>query len=77
MSLIKSCMNLKKNESCLIISDKKLKLIGQILYKNSLKITKNSKLILTEIPKTHGAELPQNVADEMLKYDVILMPTTK
>lgn len=70
-------MNLKKNEGCLIVTDKKLRFIGNALYKNSLNITKNSKLILTKIPKAHGAEPPKNVADEMLKYDVILMPTTK
>jgi len=75
--ILKDCMNLKKNESCLIVTDKKLKLIGNSLYKNSLKITEKLKLILTTIPKNHGAEPPKYVADEMLKYDVILMPTTK
>ena len=70
-------MNLRKNESCLIVTDSKLKSIGNALYKNSLKITKQSKLILTTIPKAHGEEPPQKIADEMLKHDVILMPTTK
>jgi len=70
-------MNLKNNESCLIITDSKLKLIGNSLYKNSLKISKQSKLIFTSIPKTHGAEPPRYISDEMLNYDVILMPTTK
>ena len=75
--ILKQCMNLKKNESCLIVTDSKLKSIGNALYKNSLKITKQSKLILTTIPKAHGEEPPQKIADEMLKHDVILMPTTK
>ena len=75
--ILKDCMNLRKNESCLIITDKKLRQIGNALYKNSLKISKNSKLIITSIPKAHGSEPPNNVADEMLKYDVVLMPTTK
>ncbi|MBI2559371.1 aminopeptidase [Candidatus Woesearchaeota archaeon] len=75
--ILKQCMNLKKNESCLIVTDSKLKSIGDALYKNSLKITKNSKIILTTIPKAHGEEPPQKIADEMLKHDVILMPTTK
>lgn len=75
--ILKKCMNLKSNESCLIITDKKLKSIGSILYKNSLKITKNSKLILTTIPEAHGTEPPENIAKEILKHDVILMPTTK
>ncbi len=75
--ILKDCMNLKNNESCLIVTDRKLKFIGNILYKNSLKITSESKLILTTIPKTHGAEPPQKIANEMLKYDVILIPTIK
>ncbi|MBI2656834.1 aminopeptidase [Candidatus Woesearchaeota archaeon] len=36
-----------------------------------------SKLILTTIPEAHGAEPSKHVSDEMLKYDVILIPTTK
>ena len=70
-------MNLKPNESCLIVTDSKLKKIGVQLSKNSLKITKNTKLILTKIPKTHGVEPPKYIANEMLKHDVVLMPTTK
>ena len=34
-------------------------------------------MIFTNIPIAHGVEPPKTVADEMLKYDVILMPTTK
>ncbi len=75
--ILEDCMNLKKNESCLIVTDKKLKPIGNALYKNSLKITKKSKLILTTIPETHGIEPPKEIANQMLKYDVVLIPTTK
>ncbi len=75
--ILKDCMNLKGSETCLIVTDKKLKNIGNALYKNSLKMSKNSKLILTNIPKAHGAEPPKNVAQEMLKYDVVLLATTK
>lgn len=75
--ILKQCMNLKNNERCLIITDSILREIGRALYKNSLKITKKSELILIPIPKTHGAEPSRRVAYEMLKYDVILMPTTK
>ena len=70
-------MALKKNESCLIVADKKLKSIGEVLFRNSLKICKKSKLIFTNIPKSHGSEPPKNISEEMLNYDVILLPTTK
>jgi len=70
-------MGLKSNETCLIITDSKLKSIGDILYKSALKFSRESKLILTAIPPTHGSEPPEGIAKEMLNYDVILMPTTK
>lgn len=70
-------MNLKNNKSCLIITDSKLGVIGRALYKNSLRITKKSKLILIPILETHGSEPPHAIAKEMLNYDVILLATTK
>ena len=75
--ILNECMALKKNESCLIVTDSRLSFIGRALYNASLKITKKSKLILIPIPKNHGMEPPQNIAHGMLEYDVILMPTAK
>ncbi|MBI2654617.1 aminopeptidase [Candidatus Woesearchaeota archaeon] len=75
--ILSQCMHLKKNESCLVVTDKKLYKIGYALYKNSLNITKKSKLLLVPIPESHGTGPPLKIAKEMLKYDVILMPTTK
>lgn len=77
LRILNECVGLKKHERCLIVTDKKLKSIGTAIYKNSLKITKQSKLILTKIPAVHGAEPSSSVAHEMLKHDVILIPTTK
>jgi len=75
--ILRDCMALKKNESCLVITDSKLIKVGNSLYKTSLKITKKSKLIKIPIPKSHGSEPPENIAREMLNYDIILMPTIK
>ncbi|MBI2657073.1 aminopeptidase [Candidatus Woesearchaeota archaeon] len=75
--ILKDCMALKSNESCLIVTDHRLKAIGNALYKASLKITSKSRLILTTIPKSHGAEPPMNIAAEMKRHDVVLCPTTK
>ena len=75
--ILNDCMDIRKNEKCLIVTDKKLLNIGKILYKNLLKITRNSNLVVIPIPKTHGSEPPKKIACEMLKYDVILMPTTR
>ena len=70
-------MALKSNESCLILSDSKLKQIGFALFKNSLQITKKSKIVLIPIPESHGSEPSNDIAKQMLNYDVILMATTK
>ncbi|MBI2101525.1 aminopeptidase [Candidatus Woesearchaeota archaeon] len=75
--ILKDCMNLKPDESCLTVTDSRLKPIGNKLYRNSLKIAKQSKLMLVPIPESHGTEPPRNVAGEMLKYNVILLATTK
>ena len=75
--VLKQCMDLKKNESCLIVTDKKLLKIGKALLENALKISRHSVLVLTNIPKNHGTEPPANIANEMLNYDVILCPTSK
>lgn len=75
--ILKDCMNLKSNESCLIITDSKLKKIGFELFKNSIKIIRKAKLITISIPESHGSEPPKDVAKEMLNYDVILLTTTK
>lgn len=75
--ILKDCMNLKKSESCLIVTDSKLKSIGNALLKNSLRITKQSKLLIIPIPEAHGTEPPKKAAKEMMEYDVILIPTTK
>lgn len=75
--ILRHCMGLKHHESCLIVTDSKLRHVGNAIYKNSLKITSKSKMILTSIPKAHGAEPPKRIADEMLKCDVALLATTK
>ncbi|MEA3514891.1 MAG: aminopeptidase [Nanoarchaeota archaeon] len=71
------CMDLKKNESCLIITDKNKLDIGTAFYEQAKLITDSVKII--EIPelKVNGAEPELEVAEEMLKYAVIMIPTTK
>lgn len=74
--IIKECMAVKQGEKVLIITDSGLKNIGQVLFEEANKIT-SAKLLLISIGKTDGEEPPADVADEMLKYNVILMATTK
>src|SRR3989344_7289412 len=50
--ILKECMGLKRNESCLIVTDSKLKKIGEALFRESLRLAKKSKLVFTNIPKS-------------------------
>jgi len=74
--IAKDCMNIKENESVLIITDSEKRLIGDALFNAAKKLT--SKVSFKEIPiaKNHGQEPPEECAEDMLNYDVILMATT-
>ncbi|MBW2999612.1 aminopeptidase [Candidatus Woesearchaeota archaeon] len=74
---LKQCLGLKDNETCLIIADKEQMSIAQLFFEEAKKITKNAKLIETPVAKVNGEEPPQEIADEMKKHDVILIPTSK
>lgn len=69
--IIKKCLNIKKQEKVLIITDKNLKDIGLILQKAA-----NADLVEIPVGKVHGEEPPKQIAEQMLNYNVIIMPTT-
>jgi aminopeptidase len=75
--ILKDIIVLKTDESFLIVTDENKKDIANAFFTEGKKITKNSKLIKTPIARTPGEEPPKEIADEMLKYDVELLITTK
>ncbi|GAG48367.1 unnamed protein product, partial [marine sediment metagenome] len=75
--VLKECMNVKANESILIIVDKLKKQIGEIFKKKSDGLKLKTKLIEIPVGKINGEEPPNDIAEEMFKYDVILLLTTK
>tara|TARA_Y100000310_G_scaffold65534_1_gene61014 strand:+ start:2688 stop:3635 length:948 start_codon:yes stop_codon:yes gene_type:complete len=75
--VLKKCLNLKKNEKLLIVTDSKLYSIAKLFFDAANKITPSVKLIKIPIPKVNGTEPPKEIAKEMLKYDVELLITTK
>ena len=77
INVLKNCMNIKKNEKVLVITDSKLEKIGKIFLKNAKKKTKNADLVKVLIPEIHGVEPTKKIAKAMLNYDVILAITTK
>jgi leucyl aminopeptidase (aminopeptidase T) len=77
INVLKNCMDVKKNEKVLVITDSKLKKIGNVFLWNAKKITKKADLVKIPIPKVHGTEPPKDIAKLMLKYNVILAITIK
>jgi len=75
--VLKKCLGLKRNEKLLIVTDSKLYSIARMFFNEAKKITRNIKLIKIPIPKVHGTEPSDDVAKEILNYDVGLLITSK
>lgn len=75
--VLKKCMGLKDNESILIVTDSKLRKIGDAFLESALTITSRTELEEIPIPKVSGAEPPQEIANDMLNYHVNILVTTK
>lgn len=75
--VLKKCMKLKENESCLIITDENKLKITKAFLKQAEKITKNVKLVQIPVGKVNGEEPPSNVAEQMKEFDVLIMPVTR
>ncbi|MBI4159149.1 aminopeptidase [Candidatus Woesearchaeota archaeon] len=75
--ILEECLKVKKEESVLIITDKNKREIADSIFNKAKKIAKKVKIIEIPIPKVSGIEPPKEVAKEMLKYNVILAPTTQ
>lgn len=71
------CLGLKKSETLLIITDDNKYPIGKALYTVGKDLAKESLLVMMPPAEVNGQEPPPSVADLMLKYDVVVCPTTK
>ena len=71
------CMNVKKGERVLIITDEPARKIGYALWEEAKEL--GAQAIFTEImtPKSNGEEPPEPIAELMKLVDVILIPTSK
>lgn len=74
---IRDCMGVKKKEKVLVITDENKREIGYSLYLNALEVTGNALLVEMKSREYNGEEPPEELAELMLKYDVVLCPTTK
>lgn len=69
--LVNVCGQVRPGERVLIIADKFLKPVGQILKKQAEIVTDKVKMMIAPKQKIHGMEPPPWIAKEMLKSDVI------
>lgn len=74
---IKDCMGTKKNEKVLIITDEIKREIGYSLYNNAVRLGLEALLVEMKSRTGNGEEPPAEVAELMLKYDVVFCPTAK
>jgi leucyl aminopeptidase (aminopeptidase T) len=75
--VVSECMGVKAGERVLIITDKNKLTIGRALFDAAKKITSETRLLEIPVGKVNGEEPDESVAQEMLDYGVILIPTSK
>lgn len=74
--IVNECLCIKEGEKVFIITDKNLKNIGDVLLDSAKKIAE-TKIIEIPVGKVHGEEPGAAVAEEMKRYDVVIIPTTR
>ena len=74
---VRQCLNLGRNESCVVVTDEKRESIGRALYDVAAEISDDVALVFSPVGEQHGAEPPAPVAAAMAGADVALAPTTK
>ncbi len=71
---LKTCLDFRNNENCVIITDSGKKEIGKKFYEQALKISEKTEMIEIPIMERNGQEPSLNLNK---KYDVALFLTTK
>ncbi|MBD3304553.1 aminopeptidase [Candidatus Woesearchaeota archaeon] len=71
------CMDIKKKESLLIVTDKPKKKIAESFFYQAVPLCRHCLLVTIPVGKIHGEEPPKLVAEVMRKYDVVLLITAK
>ena len=74
--VLEDCMNVKENETLLILTDDNKIEIGRSLYDEAKKLAKEAVLMVMSPRKVSGEEPPKEVAEAMKNFDVIVCPTS-
>ncbi|WP_255151845.1 aminopeptidase [Halorarius halobius] len=74
---VNQCLDLKPDESCLVVTDDKRVDIGRALYEAAREVTEDAVLMQYPPLDQHGEEPDDTVAAALAAADVFLAPTTK
>ena len=69
------CLAVKETEKVLVVANPETQRIAEALYREGLKITPHTTLLLYPRGTINGEEPPELVAEAMTKVDVIVAPT--
>ncbi len=72
-----TCMDLKPNETLLVVCDDNKEDIGRALYTVGQELAKEALMVTMPPADVNGQEPPENVAKLMASYDVVICPTSK
>jgi aminopeptidase len=74
---LKDCLKLQRDESLLIVTDTKLREIGEALREAALQLGNDPVLIQTEVRSRDGEEPPEPVPSAMAGSRVVVAPTAR
>jgi leucyl aminopeptidase (aminopeptidase T) len=74
---LNDCLALKKTESLLVVTDDVTIEIGSVLFEVGKQISREAALLVMPVRDVNGQEPPDEIAELMTKYDVVICPTNK
>ncbi len=74
--VLKDCFYINKDDSVLVVTDTDLYEIGASFFHAASFFVSKRLITIIPIPETPGTEPPQEISELMLKYSIIIAPTT-
>ncbi|TSA28099.1 MAG: aminopeptidase [Ignavibacteriales bacterium] len=74
---IRDCMGTQPNETVLVVTDEFKRKIGYSLYQNAKQLGHETIYLEFKSREMHGQEPPEQIAEMMKLFDVVLCPTAK
>jgi len=74
---LRDCMALKESETLLVVTDDKTFEIGTALFEVGKSLTDDAFLLVMTEREVNGQEPPDEIAELMTKYNVVICPTAK